>query len=260
MACTALLCAAAAGCAVRTPVPTPTTWPTQPAPVPTPSLAFPTLQPTPTWTPLPLPSPATTAGLDLGASLYSDDFSQVGDWDLGEDPSGATSITNGQLTLAVRQAGAFRLAKSPARPSADFFLQVTLHPELCSPGDVFGVAFRIGTNDQHYRFGLTCEGGAQVFRFSNGILVSLGSLAASNAVIPGPDVSNRMGVAMEGERLRLFVNDIQVVSTHDASLAQGGFGLFARAAGGQQLTVSFDDLEIWHLASPAASTPTANER
>jgi hypothetical protein len=241
-----------------TPTPSPTISPTQPPPVPTPSPAFPTLQPTPTWTPLPVPIPPTTSDLNLGALLYSDDFSQADHWDLGEDPSGATSIASGKLTLAVRRAGAFRLAKSPAPPSADFFLQVTLYPELCSPGDMFGVAFRIGTNDQHYRFGLTCEGGYRAFRFSTGKLISLGSLDASNTIIPGPDVTNRLGVAMQGERMRLFVNDIQVFSTHDAVLPQGVFGLFARAAGEQQLTVSFDDLEIWRLSPQPTPSPSAN--
>lgn len=256
----AIICLAAAGCAVDTPTAVPTNPPTFSPIAPTPSLAFPTLRPSPTWTPVPMPSPATTSGLSLGALWYADDFSQADDWTLGEDPSGATSISGGRLTLAVRQAGAFRLARSPAPPGADFFLQVTLYPELCSTGDVFGVAFRIGTNDQHYRYGLTCDGGARAFYFSPGNSASLASLETSNAIIPGPDVANRLGVAVEGDRMRFFVNDIQVLSARDAGLSQGGFGLFARAAGGRQLTVSFDDLEIWHLETSGTPTPTADER
>jgi hypothetical protein len=255
---TALVCLAATGCTAEIPIPTHT--PTSAPVAPTPSLAFPTLRPSPTWSPIPMPSRATTSGLNLGAVWYADDFSQEGDWNLGEDLSGATSIADGHLTLAVRQAGAFRLAKSPAQAGADFFFQVSVNPELCSPGDVFGVAFRIGANDQHYRYGLTCEGGVRAFRFSPGDSASLALLEASNAIIPGPDVTNRLGVSMEGERMRFFVNDIQILSTHDAALTQGGFGLFVRAAGGQQLTVSFDDLEIWHLVSTGAGTPTADER
>jgi hypothetical protein len=120
---------------------------------------------------------------------------------------------------------------------------------------VFGLAFRVNSRGEHYRFGLTCEGGARAYRFTLGSSNSLAFAESSNAVIPGPGGSNELAVAVEGGRMRFFVNDLEIFNLQENQLAQGGIGLFARALGGGQLTVSFDDLEMWSLSTVTTPTP-----
>lgn len=251
--CLLLVALGATGCTPKSPAPTQTLTPTSPPPTPT--LAFPTLLPTPTWTPAPVPSPSTLADLELGPLIYSEDFSRPTGWELVEGPSGATSISEGALKLAVRAQGVFRLTQAPVEAQGGVLLRALVRPELCSPGDVFGLAFRVNPSGEHYRFGLTCEGGARAYRFTLGSATTLSIAASSNAIIPGPGGVNELAAAVERDRMRLFVNNLEVFSLQDTQLAHGGFGLFARALGGQQLTVSFDDFEIWSLSMPATATP-----
>lgn len=236
------------------PIPSPAPPPAPPSPTPT--FVFPTLPPTSTPTPAPSPSPTPDVRAGFGAVLYSGAMAQGPAWTQGEDSNGGTSLVDGRLVLAVRRPNALRYALVPVVAQSDFYLEVTVSADVCTGDDEFGVMFRVNPDAEHYRFTITCAGGVHLVRALQDSGFSLLPVADSHAVIPGTEVSNRLGVWASGSSFRFFVNGLQVFETRDPVLPGGGFGLCARSGKSGQTTVAFSDLEIWSLLP----TPTPTRR
>ena len=66
-----------------------------------------------------------------------------------------------------------------------------------------------------------------------------------------------LALLARGDTFRIFVNDVEILSERDASLASGRIGLMARAGPSGQISVSFDDLAVYALNPPGSSTPPA---
>ncbi len=226
------------------------------APSPTATFAFPTIPPSVTPTALPAVTPTPDVLGSLGDVLYHDDFSSNTGWDLRQAEQGSTSLGDGQLTLVVRQPGGFRYVLSPYLPPLDYYVEVHARTELCSPGDEFGLMFRVAANGDHYRITLTCEGGARVTRVLQGASIALVPVTDTFLVLPGAPADNRIGVLVAGDQLRFFLNGLEAFSVRDESLVAGGIGLILRAGNAGQLTISFDDLVVLAPAPTPIATAT----
>ncbi len=245
-----------AGCLTIQPGQLATLTPTT-APSLTPTFAFPTLPPSSTPTPSPAVTPTPDVLANLGDILHQDDFSTNSGWDLRQAEEGSTSLSDGRLTLVVRQPGAFRYVLSPYLPPLDYYLEIRARTELCSPGNEYGVMFRVAANGDHYRVTLTCEGGARVTRVLQGASIALVPVTETFLVLAGAPADNRIGVLVDGDQLRFFLNGLEAFSVRDRALASGGIGLILRATNTGQLTVSFDDLVVRALV-PASTAPVAS--
>jgi hypothetical protein len=234
-----------------------TSTPTLPAPTatPSPSLAFPTLPPTPTLTPPPSLTPTPDIHTILGARLFHDDFTQNEDWDLGSDTLGASSVEAGRLVLALHQAPAFRYVLVPGVTAQDFYLEVTIRTELCHPNDESGVLIRFTPEGEYYRIGLYCDGRARITRVLQSSTIALVPPTPSPLIIPGAPAENVLAVLAVGDTFHLFVNGFDAFSARDRSLSSGRVGLFARSSRSAQLTVSFDNLDIFALLPTPTPTP-----
>jgi hypothetical protein len=240
---------ALSACLQLQPLPTPTP---SPEPSTTATMAFPTLFPTVTLTPPPSPSPTPDVLAGLGEVLYLDSFSRNLGWDLGQGELGGTSLLNGRLVIAVRRPGAFRYALSPAPDLTDFYLEVAVRSELCSSGDEFGIMFRVTPARDHYRFTLTCDGGARVTRIMGETSIALVPVTITGAVIPGAPADNLAAIRAIGSSFSFYVNGLEVFSVRDGNLASGGLGLIVHSSAAGQTTISFDDL----VARALLPTPT----
>ncbi|MCJ7707147.1 MAG: hypothetical protein MUO38_05955 [Anaerolineales bacterium] len=230
---------------------------TSPPPTASAALAFPTLIPSPTLTPGPTSTTAPDVHAGLGAYLYRDDFSTNAGWEVGPDARGGTTLIDGRLVISVSTPGAFRYVLGPVPEVDDFFLEVGIRTQLCSPRDEFGVMLRVSPAGDHYRFTLTCDGGARVSRILNGSMSGLVPITITGDAIPGAPADNRIGVWANGSRLRFYLNGLEVFTIHDASLETGGVGFIVRSGAAGQVTVAFDDLTIRALlpTPPPALTP-----
>ncbi len=245
---------ALAGCLTVQPLPTTTPPPAPPSPSSTPTIAFPTLVPTATVTPAPSPTATPDIASALGELLFAADFSSGQGWPLGETDTGAVSMADGRLLVAVRRANTYRYALAPVTPLADFYAEVTLRAEVCSSDDTFGLMFRVNPQEEHYRFILDCDGSARVERALTTVAVPIVPATQTHAAFPGPLVDNRLGVLASGDIFTFFINGTLVFSVRDGTLPTGGLGLFIRSGAGGQTTVSFADLSVHALLS--TPTPT----
>ncbi len=241
--------------ACATPGPTGTPTPLPPSAIAPPTVGFPTLPPTATLTPPPSLTPTRDLRPLLGTPLVQDDFTSDAGWDLGADGVGATSLEEGRLVLALHQAGTFRYVLVPDVTAGDFYLQVTLRTELCSPNDEFGVLIRFTPEGEYYRVGVYCDGRARVTRVLEDSSIALVPPTPSPVMIPGAPAVNVLAVLAEGETFRIFLNGFEASVARDRALPSGRLGLFGRSSRSAQLTVSFDDLEVYSLLP----TPTGTQ-
>ncbi|MCJ7514344.1 MAG: hypothetical protein MUO23_15440, partial [Anaerolineales bacterium] len=209
----------------------------------------------PSLTPSPSASPAPPAPVPLGEMLLSEAFDDRQGWELEETVSGAASLVDGRLVLSARKPSTSILQPAPHDPLGDFYAEVEVRSEVCSPGDEYGLVIRLSPSGEHYRVSLLCEGSARLLRVLADQTNALTATTPSGSVIPGPAGLNWLAVSAQGSQLRVFVNHQPVLEDRDSRLSFGRLGFFARPGAGGQTTVAFDNLAVYALAATPTSAP-----
>lgn len=223
-------------------------------PTASPTFSFPTLIPSSTPTSEPISTSDPSKLLEIGETIYREDFDSDQEWNLRVTDRGGSSIYDGRLNLAVHQPNAFFFIRTPAPEQDDFYFEVSVRSEVCEEGDEFGMMYRLGTFYDHYRFALTCEGLARVSRINNEEEIVLVPSTQTYAVYPGLRVDNRLAVWASGSQFHFLINNQDVFLVQDNELKSGGFGLFIRSRRSQQTTVSFDYLLLREIQPDPVST------
>lgn len=205
--------------------------------------------PTATFTPLPTitrslnPTPDTRP--DYGSLIFQDDFQKAELWSLGRGPVGSIALGKGEISLVVNTERGYLYSLRQETAMNDFYLEITASPTICRAGDEYGLLVRTASSQDFFRFGLTCRGEARLDRVLGGQASSPHPAALSGAVPPGAPSSSRLGVWASGKELRFYVNDQFLFTVSDPSLPSGGIGVYARAIGGDTVTVNFSDLIVY---------------
>jgi hypothetical protein len=223
----------------------------QPSPSPSATVLLATLVPTPT--PTPAMTPTATLSIDLeGITLLEETFSSAAGWTTGESASGATTLMDGRLVVAVRQRLTSRLVVSPAEPAGGVLVEAEVEAQVCSPGDEYGLAFRVAPDQSYYRFTVGCDGSARLTRVLPDRSLALVALEPGRAIVPGTEGANRLAVLASGSSIRCFANGQEVITLRDPVLTFGRTGVVVRAGRGGQTTVAFDFFRVLSL-SPTAT-------
>lgn len=228
---------------------------TPPTATASPTFLFPTLAPTPSFTPRPEPTATPDPLAEVGDILLQDAFDANHGWELGESTNGAASIQEGRLVLAVRSPQSFRSAVVPVDPGSKYYVEVQVRADICQPEAEFGLLFHLQPGLGHYRFALLCDGTARVALVSPEGSRALILPTQSNAAIQGPLVENHLAMLIQGDSFRFWINDQEQFSAQDPALPAGSLGLFAQTGAEEQLTVSFDALQIYSLSDMPTPLP-----
>jgi len=232
-----------------------------PPPSATPSL---TLTPVPTWTatigptvtptapPLPTDDPRFGLGLDLSAPDYRDGFDRL-TWGELSDPGAVNTLTDGGLKASDLLADAYIWwsATLPDAAAGDFYAEVTAVIQACRGKDAAGFAVRIGgvNLNSGYALEVSCDGHYRVRKFHEGAVAVLRDWMAAEAIVQGPQATNRLGLLANGDRITVFANGMALgPPLQDADLFYGTFGLYAFARETPGVVVTFDDFSVWHLS------------
>jgi hypothetical protein len=191
-------------------------------------------------------------------------FDDASAWDLPSTPAGGAAVTDGRLSLSVHTPRAFYAARRPEPIVAGFYAEVDVFPEVCNPGDEFGLTARGNAAGEQYRFLLGCDGTARITRLLEEGSRALTLKVENPAILAGAPSHNHLAVWAHGLDLRMMVNGNEVLAARDASRLVGSFGVIARAGSGGQVSVGFDDLVVYALQEadatvfPAAPTSAAS--
>jgi len=239
-----LLCA----CLPEPPTPPPLTPIPSETPSPSPTITetviwFP---PTATFTPFVVPTTLPTPDMHpaLGEDLLVDDFSGEPLWPVSRGASGSAAYGKGEFTLAVSAPRGLVMSLRPKPDLSNFYLEIDAFPSLCREKDAYGLMLRAQSTQDYYRALFTCGGEARVERVKGGKVTPLQDWVSSGQAISGALVKTRLGVWAWRDELRIFVNDVYLLSVRDPLWPAGKIGLLARAAGDTPLTVSFSNLRV----------------
>lgn len=225
---------------------------------PTATFDFPTLIPTRTSTPFPTATPTPDLISGLGPVVFRDTFTNDTGWTTQVTSQGGYSFVNGWIRLAVRVPNAAINVYGPPLDLRDFYLEMTIRPDLCSGDDEAGFLFRVVDLLNYYRFSMTCQGGARVTRIIDGGEVAMIPVTETYAAFPGALVENQIAVLASGPVMTFFINGTEVFMVQDATFSTGGVGLYVHSRRSGQTTVSFDDLIVRELLpAPEATTTSA---
>ena len=232
------LTAAAGG---ETPIPTET----QAAVIPTDTLA-----PTLTLTPEPsITIPAGDPAVVLGLPDFEDAFDNATNWSPYDSAGSRAEITGGKFvfTKKVVQFGSHWTLSWPT--IEDYYLQATVQtPAVCSGYDRYGFIFRAPDPSEGVLFMVSCNGQFKIAKWNGSETTVIVDWTASGAIAAGPNQSNRIGVLVEGETIKVYAHGTELVTVMDSEyVGEYRFGLLVGAGDTEPFTVRFDDLAYWIL-------------
>lgn len=206
--------------------------------------------PTATFTPaapiqiLPTPPPLPV----LGKLYLDEDFATAEFWPMFRTARGNIAVGGNRLTLATLQPKTY-LASIRNQPLlTDFYLQIKLNVNLCSPGDEYGVLLRALTESEFYRLSLSCDARVRLDKINGAQATSPQPPMPSGAYAPGAPVTIDLGAWVQGKTLRVYINDVYQFSVSDsAAIPAGMVGVFVRSGEAETLSVSFSEMKIYTL-------------
>lgn len=207
--------------------------------------------PTPTYTPLPPSSkmitPTAESALTYGSRLFSDDFSDPANWELGTFADGIIASGNNELSLAVKKERGYLFSLREQTNLSNFYIEITARPGICRGEDEYGFLFRFTSPGDFYRFSITCDGKYRIDRLYEGQASSPQPFTISGAIPPGAPSESRLAVLANGKEMQFFINNEFLYSMMDPTLSNGSIGVFVRAAGENETTVSFSELDVYEI-------------
>jgi hypothetical protein len=236
-------------------------------PMPSPTETIVWFPPTPTRTPAPTQTVMPTPDLRpvRGPELLVDDFSDAGQWQVGQSGSGSVAYGRSELTLAVRQPKGSLTSFRDGPQFGDFYLEITTKANLCRGADMYGLLLRAASQDDYYRFLINCNGELRLERIMDGRSLPVQDWVQSGIVPVGSPVVLRVAVLASGRELSFFIDDLHQFDISDPVLTSGAVGVYARSTGDTALTVSFSDLVVTELTPDVgtavleATPPVADE-
>jgi len=223
-------------------------------PVPTPTL---TIVPSPSatieWfppshTPEPfstiMVSPTQEIRSEIGEVIFTDDFDSPEDWNGPQSTRGQINVSGGEINIIINEPKALMLGTLEKPDLADFYAEITANPVLCSGRDEYGFLFRTFGWDQYYRLAVTCDGIVRMDKLVSGELVLLYPPTRSGSVPVGAPSISKLEILTMRDEIRVFINGDPQFTVFDQDLQVGSFGVYARSAGENAVTVSFSELIV----------------
>ena len=168
---------------------------------------------------------------------------------MGKKSGGSAEYSTNRLTLAVQQpqGNTYSFRSYPILQNA--YVKITTSISLCQGNDSYGLLFRSSSVLDFYCLSINCNGLMRLERFRAGVMNPLGDWTISSQISAGAPLTLRLGVWMNGNTFRVFINDAFQMEAKDSIFSSGYLGVFARSAGDTSVTVNFSDLKVYSLNS-----------
>lgn len=206
----------------------------------------PTLPPVATSTP-PVDDPRAT----LGEPTYRDVFTKAALWGLDDpydDDHTRAEIKDNHLILTSLKAEGWMGWRTTFPKPGDAYIEAVFSTGSCSGGDQYGLVFRSTDDSQAGFYGVTCDGRYGLTYFDGSQFTRVLNWQESTAILSGSNQTNRLGVWVEGKKIRLYANgSLLTETTLDSLAAQGNFGAFISGTSTVNFTVNLSEIAYWEL-------------
>jgi hypothetical protein len=191
---------------------------------------------------------------NLGAPSWNDSFDDAAAWNQFDDAYGHMYISDGRLTYISRQVYPTWFASYPTLD--DFYMEAIISTGgTCTGMDNYGLMVRTkssgdsGIYDTGYLFGFSCDGKFSIRRWDDPSTKMLVDWQASDAITPGPNVTNHLGVALDGSVLRIYANGVLLAEVTDSKYPEGRFGPYIAGLETPGFTIYVEQLAYWVIVN-----------
>ncbi len=186
---------------------------------------------------------------ELGSSTWGAVFEDGTEtWFQYENDQVKSEVRDNKLVLTSKKANSFDAWVMSYPPLDDTYLEIGFTTgEACAGKDRYGILFRAPDNTQGYLYNVACDGSYQLRIWDGEQFTDLINWTVDNRIASGPDVNQRLGVLMEGDRLVLYVNGFEVGEVQDSTFSAGTFGVNIAAAENAGFTVDVTEAKAWDL-------------
>lgn len=200
--------------------------------------------------------PAQAAQLQLGAQVFSDPMNNPAYWFLLDEADARFEMSNrfqgidgNFLVMHGLNPGMLDWwGLSAHQVPADGFLEATfVVGPACQGRDRYGVIVRAPDATQGIIVEFACNGEYRIYRWDGSQYTALKPWTHGGAIYPGPNQTNRLGVWLQGDTLRLYANRILLTEVTGNLYPSGAFGLVIGSANTPDFTVGVDLVEFWKL-------------
>ncbi|MEK9163600.1 MAG: hypothetical protein AAB261_09850 [Chloroflexota bacterium] len=168
-------------------------------------------------------------------------------WFETETSTGKTKIENEAFTIIAKEVDNITWTFGGQKFGNTYTTVVTRIPDgKCKAFDNYGLIFRYKNNANFYLFGISCDGTYRLLRRVEGVFETLVDFTKSNSINPLGQ-RNILGVRAAGDNLSLYVNDKFLTTVTDKQFADGAIGLYAASRLTPNMTVTFDDVEVYEI-------------
>ena len=191
--------------------------------------------------------PQHTEQISPPAPTVRDTMDSTARWYLVDNAQAQFAPGAGVLTLRALQAGTsdtWGLSSYPAL--GDAYLEgVFKTGASCAGKDRYGLIVRAPQPSQGVVVTFSCDGAYRAYLWDGAHYHGLREWTPAGAIHAGPHQTNRLGVWMKGDTIKIYANRILVGVVHESQYLQGGFGLVVGAEQTPGFSVDVDEVDYW---------------
>ncbi len=184
----------------------------------------------------------------LGAPTMRDPMNSAAKWYMLDEAEARFEMQDGRLVMYAYDPGYINYWGLSAYPELDdAYLQGTfITGPTCQDRDRYGFIVRAPSPKYGVVVLLSCQGEYMAFRW-DGEYHSLVPWTKAEPIRPGPNLTNQLGLWMEGSTFKIYVNGKLVGQFTDTTWASGRFGLVVGSGSTVGFQVAVDEVRYWIL-------------
>jgi len=187
--------------------------------------------------------------LELGDPNWTDTFSDASNWYLLDTANTHFSVEENQLIMTADLPGQGEEWGLSTHPGiTDFYMEVSFTTgDECTSLDRYGVLVRAPDPNQGYVYGFSCDGRFRIYKWDGETYQGLQQWTSSAKILTGPEQTNKLGILLSGDTIKLYANDYLLLELSDSSYDMGRFGLFIGSTNTENLKIYVNDISYWEL-------------
>ncbi|NPA27170.1 MAG: hypothetical protein GXO36_06195 [Chloroflexi bacterium] len=187
--------------------------------------------------------------LGLGSPTWVDPMDTAAQWYLLDTADAKFKVENGRLVmygLNTDMIDSWGLSSYPAWSNG--YVEATfITGPRCEGLDRYGLLVRAPDPSRGVVVQFSCDGRYRIYHWDGEAYHPLQPWTKHAAIQPGPNQTNRMGVWLQGDTLRLYANRIRVTEHNGLPYPSGQVGLVIAAERTPNFWVAVDEVAFWAL-------------
>lgn len=175
-------------------------------------------------------------------------FTEGWSWHQFEDDEYEFEVKDGSMVMQGKQTELLDKWVTTPLKLKNFFLEgIFKVDEACSDRDRYGLLVRAPVPAYGYVFSFTCGGKFRLYYMDGSKYIAIQEWKASDAIVRGANATNRLGVWMKGDQIKLYANGKLLGEYTDQAFDEGIIGVHIGPVDTLGFEVKVDEIQWWDL-------------